>query len=299
MPRRSSKLLLLGLLSVGLWLPISAQSARAPQSERYALLYQSLIVSDARPQFRALGNLWRDMGHLRASLPAYAAALADAPNVTLALQLAEFYLQLEAPDAALDALTLGYAAAPRSTALNAALGFLLAPCDPTRALPHLRAVGFDDRYDSATLPLLSLIRREGALVSPGYSARVGAILMSAELWALAEHAYRCAAAQDPTFAEALAQIAHLRAQQGRSGAYWIAQALALAPTSPDVRLAQALMLRRLGQPGAALEALAVARLYAPNDAALYLETALTYEQLGQAEAAAAWRAQAEAIIGVP
>ncbi|XWX04353.1 hypothetical protein VZO05_02125 [Aggregatilineales bacterium SYSU G02658] len=277
-----------------------AQTSRAPQADRYALLYQSLSLDTRSPTHeRRLADLWRDMGDLRASLPAYTAALTAAPEAALALQLAEFYLTLEDYSAALHVLELGHAAAPRSASLNAMLGFLLAPSLPERALPHLRSVGFDDRYDSATLPLIALIRQEAGFVSPVYSAQVGAVLASAGRLTLAEHAYRFAVAQEPTFAEALAQIAYLRSQQGRDSAYWLEQALALAPTSSDVRLAQALILRQQGELDAALEALAIARLYAPADPVLYRETARTYEQLGRDDLAAVWQAQADALTTAP
>ncbi len=300
--RRLSRLLFFSssLLSVVFWQPVAAQTSRAPQAERYALLYQSLSLETRSPTHeRRLADLWRDMGDLRASLPAYTAALMVAPETNLALQLAEFYLTLEDYSAALDMLELGHAAAPRSAALNAMLGFLLAPSQPERALPYLRAVGFDDRYDSATLPLIALIRQEAGFVSPAYSARVGAVLAGAGRLALAEHAYRFAVAQLPTFAEALAQIAYLRTQQGRDSTHWLDQALALAPTSPDVRLAQALVLRQQGELEAALESLAIARLYAPTDPVLYRETARTYEQLGRDDLAAVWQAQADALTTAP
>lgn len=302
MRRRSFLLVfcLFGLIGAALWRPTVAQAPRAPQAERYTLLYQSLSPETRSPTHeRALGDLWRDMGHLRASLPAYTAALAAVPDANAALQLAEFYLNLEDYSAALHVLELAYATAPRSVPLNALLGFLLAASHPERALLHLRAVGFDDRFDSAALPLIALIHRENGFVSPAYSARVGAVLANAGQLALAEYAYRYAVALEPTFAEALAQVAYLRTERGRDGTYWLDQALALAPTSPDVRLAQALVLRQLGELEAALEALAIARLYAPANPILYRETARTYEQLGRDDLAATWQAQADALTTTP
>lgn len=287
---------LIAALFTAAWFTSVALPPHAPQAERYRLLYRSLMTNeDTTAIAQALGNFWRDVGDLPASLPHTAAALIAAPDPARATQLANTYLALGDYAAALDVLRLAHAASPNAASVNAMLGFLYAPSDPTRALPHLRAVGFDDRYDDAVLPLLVLIRQENATASDVYSARVGAILASTGRFALAEHAYRYAVAQQPNFAEALAQIGYMASQQGRDGSVWIAQALTLDPTSPDVRLAQALVLRHAGDWQAALDALAVARLYAPSSAALYRETARTYELIGRDDLAAQWRAQAEAL----
>lgn len=272
---------------------LQAQTPRSLQSERYERLYEAQAAAFDAATTLALGDGWRNLGDQQRALPYWVASVYQRPDALLAVQVAELLIAQERYADALDILHAAYPYDPQNIPLNATLGFVLAPSDTAGALPYLRAVGFDNRYEDAALPLVGLINANTD--SFRYSAQVGAVLAASGRIALAEAAFRYAAALNAPYAEALAQIGYMRALQTRESLSWIEQAVALAPTSADVRLSQALTLRALNQPEAALEALTLARLYSPDNAVLLAETARTYEQMGLSREAQGWQAQADAL----
>lgn len=285
----SKAALLLVLLLTG---ALHAQAARVLQAERYERLYQAQQQAYSADAALALGDNWRDIGDPQRALPFWVTSTRQRPDAMLAVQAAELLIAQEDYAAALDLLQAAYPASPDNIPLNAMIGFLLAPSDPTQALPYLRVVGFDDRYDDAVLPLTGLINSPR---QPAYSAQAGSVLAADGRYALAEAAYRYAVAWNPPYPEALAQVGYMRVLQGREGLSWVEQAVALAGNSADIRLSQALTLRALQQPDAALTALALARLYSPDNPVLLAETARTYDQMGLTDDARDWQAQADAL----
>lgn len=200
--------------------------------------------------------------------------------------LASAYLQRNQWSAALDTLRQIIARQPDDTWSQFHAGVILAVSAPTDAIPHLRAAILDAAYGqtaSALLPLLT-----GATGDDLIALDIGAQLLEAELWSMAEYAFQYAADISPETAAPFAYVALVRAIQSKDAIPWINAAHRLAPDSGSVHLLHGMILRMTDQPQQALQQLIFALEQTPDDPLVHAELGETHRALGNVDEAIYW-----------
>ncbi len=230
--------------------------------------------------------------------------------------LAEAYLQLNDPNAALGALEdalarygasaqtfSGQAAvyraqsdwpaeraalqnalvlAPDDAGAHYRLGQLLAISDPQQALDHLlRAAQLDPEYDPAVQTLRTAVDLASMQSDPaGGLVIIGRGLALVADWQLADRAFGQAVQADPANAEAWAWWGEAKQHLGEDGGSELDRALELSPNSVVVRALRGLHWKRIGNDRQALLEYQAAAELEPDNAAWKTALGETYARLG-------------------
>lgn len=265
--------------------PETTRDLMAPSARLYSIEAQASVNGWTAQRYRDAGDLRLLMNDLPGALAYWEAAYALEPgSVTLTRQLAEGYVQTGQWAEAIDLLDALLDLTPTFSWAHYQRGLLLAAYDPAAAIDSLRAAETNPAYSVSARLLLDVleVRGEDSLIG----MYVGQELLDQELYGYAEHAFRQAAAIGSPYPEALAYVALARDSQGKDGTEWIAQAIELAPDSPQVRFIFGLHLRWLGDYAASRDALLIAVALDPDNPAFYAELGEAYRllrELGQAE----------------
>lgn len=248
-----------------------------PLQALYQVEAQASVDGWTPERSRLAGDLWREAGDLTRAVAYWEAAT---PDATVLRDRAQAYLELARWADASDALDRLLALLPDDSTDQAwaefQLGAIRMATDPARAADLLMAA--QSTYPAEVTVLLP------ALTSPTDPTRAGIALADVKLWAYAELAFSQVAG-DPL---ALAYGGWARDMQGKSGARWIEQAVALAPDSAQVRLLQGLHLRLNYAYGDSLSAIIQATALDPENAALYAELGTAYQLTGDLTTAEHW-----------
>jgi len=242
------------------------------------------------------GSLWRDAGDLTQAIGYWEAAVgplsSPAESSTgLLRELADAALQLQRWPLATDTLNALLKIDPNNSWAQVRLGLIQAPFDPVSAATHLQAATGAVDYQTIIPPLLTVLQDHPD--DPLISMRVGLQLANLELWPYAEQAFRQAIivaqpSDGDTLPLALAYTGLARDSQGKNGAPWIDEAVALAPRDSQVSYIQGLHLRRIEDYAGSLQAIIKAVALAPDNPALYAELGKAYILVGDYSYAERW-----------
>lgn len=233
------------------------------------------------------GSLWRLMGDSTRALPHWEAAAALNPTPDLLRQLAQFHI--EDGEWALAWARLGdlLALAPEDAWGIHHAGMLIAAYDPLRARDYLlRTASARNRYSNTAQRLLVAIGDDFS--DPLIGSSVGAVLVSEEQWSLAENAFRYAVALNHPYAEGLAWVGFIRAQQGKDGTDWLRSAINIAPDDATVRYIEGLYARAIGDLDYSVAALLLAVSFDPLNPVFYAELGNTHRAMGNLTEAEYW-----------
>lgn len=262
-----------------------AQAQGRPQQALYYLQAQAAHAPWTAAEWWLAGDLWAQMGDPVRALAHWATAAQMEGSPQRWRTLAQTYLaqgRIEETYAALEAML---ALEPESSWARTRYGLILAASDPLRARPYLQAASLDPDYGAVVRLLLGLLNTPD---DPALPLQVGLLLAAQEHWALAEYAFRYAAAWNYPMPLAEAYVALMRVRQGRSPDLWLQAALDAAPEDADVRYVQGLVLRALGDLIGSSQAFFGAILSDPSNAAVYAELGYTYRLRGDLQEAEYW-----------
>lgn len=264
-----------------------------------ALFYVEQIARDTgwTPDLhRMAGDLWRDMGSIPRALPHYAAAAENSGDAVLLAQLAGHYITTDSATEALDILRRVLAINPEDRWANFQAAVLLAASNPNEAEIYLLKAIYDDTDNGEIarqlLPIIQQHRND-----PLIGLRVGAVLAQARRWQAAEWAFEYVAAAYYPLPEATAYTGLMRDLQGKDGAPWLAQALALAPENVTVRLIDGIHRRFMGDYAGSEQSLLVALALDPQNPIVHVELGLTNQEEGKLHEASYWLQSAVQISG--
>ncbi|GEM_PF-475403 len=269
-----------------LWTEVTAESllAALPRSGRPAQAIYRLESLAARDgwdgdRLRLAGDLYRELGDVRAAAAYWERAAAYFPNDPVLLRrLADVYLEIGEWTRAADILAHLRAVSPDSTPDDTwaafQLGLIRASVSPSAA-DDLRAAMIEPAYERIASQLIGVLSRPD---DPLRVLRAGIVMADAELWSAAELAFSYAASDpDPSVtALALAYGAFARDKQGKDGSLWINQAVTLAPDDARVRYLLGLHLRATRDFEGSLRALAAAAALDPSRPEIYAELGTAY-----------------------
>lgn len=238
-------------------------------------------------------QLWLSLGDVRRARPHLeGAAASDNPDALR--DLIDVSIQFNQPQEALAQLErlLMVASTDRRALYQSAL--LLLPFDPLRAQQRLQQVTLDVQYGDSARTILTMMRQTPP--DELWSARVGALLASEELWPYAEWAFVYAAQNLPS-AEAWAYAGLMRDAQGGHGGLYFDKALTQQAGSPQVQMALGIHRRQHGDEEGALLALQFALTLDPLNPAIHAELGTTYQVLGDVAQADKWLQSAYTLSG--
>lgn len=266
---------------------------RIVQNRRDGRSYQALYQIEAQaaregwtPELRrAAGDVWYELGDRGAAVGHWAAAVSmGARDPLLLRELAAGYVSLQRWGNATDTLALLLGVDPEHEWGHYQLALIRAPFNPAEAEIHLRAVVSSAAYGETAGALLTVLRDYGA--DSLLSFHVGLIFVGRELWGHAELAFTYAALTNYPLPEAMAYVGLARGKQGKDGAAWADQAVALDPANPQVVYLYGLHLRTVGDFEGSLNAFLRAAIIDPQNPAIQAELGTAYRllgDLGQAE----------------
>jgi tetratricopeptide (TPR) repeat protein len=233
------------------------------------------------------GDLWDDIGDQTRAIAHWEAATQLLPDVDRYQRLITAYIERGAWDLAHDRLHDLLASAPEDAWGLYHMGALLAPSAPRQASDYLqRSIDHGERYDADARALQDAIGTR--YNDPLVAARVGAVLANQQAWSLAERAFRQATARNFPYPSAMAQVAVMRAQQGKDGREWLNAALVYAPDNANVRFFEGVYWRTREDYAASVDALLTAITLAPNNPTVFAELGNTYRTMGNLTEAEYW-----------
>lgn len=243
---------------------------------------------------REAAEAWVELGDEMRALEHWEASVRAEPGMTNLRHAASMNLRRGDWAAAFRHLEALHERAPENEWAAYHGGALLAASHPPQAIAWLQPLTLQENpYQLPAQALLDVLTDAESPVPLG--ARVGAVLASAEQWALAEHAFQIAAVSDYPFAEAMAYVAVMRSQQGKDGAPWLAQAIDLAPQDANVRYAEGIYWRTLEAYDQSVLALLTAVVLEPETAIFHAELGNTYRAMGSLNDAETWLLSAIAL----
>lgn len=280
---------LLGIVAAlaGWWIQAAASVDPArPAQSLYHVRLQAAQSGWTPDLYSRAGDLLNQMGDLRGAVAHWQAAYLDDPRN--ARQLAEAYITLGDWHRAADVLRDMLADDGDDAFAHFHLGLILAASDRLQSAEHLRRVESPAVRGDTARAVLAVLEDDAASNGASYGVRVGWALLQHDQPALAENAFRHAAAWDAGDSVALAYTALARALQGKDGDAAIHAALTQSPQSATVHYVHGLYLQQIGAELASRDAFARAVQLNPQEDRFYAALADAYTRLGLLEHAAYW-----------
>ncbi len=184
-------------------------------------------------------------------------------------------------------------AEPGEPSLYIRLGILQAIDDPGKALVTLTQAATINPLEADNLVTIRSSLFNWDEQSPDYAyARLGVAYLGLNEFQLADAALSRAVAYNPAYGEALAYLAFTRSRLDQPALGAIQQAIALSPDSPTIHYLAGVIWKQRGRMWEARQSFERARVLDPENPALAVEIATTYQADNQNELAEWWMLQA-------
>ena len=234
---------------------------------------------------KTAGDIWESVGDFSRAVSYWELAAKLQPDdAPLMRRLAQAYLELERWSQAVMALSRVVEQSDDNWA-RFQLGILQSVYDSRAATEYLNLAARDPQYQGVVTALLPALGERSELAR---AMRLGTTLATYTYWPAAEYVFQYAASMTPVFPEALAYVGIARDQQGKDGSIQIAQAVALAPDTAQVRYLEGIHYQLIQNPDASLQSLLLATTLDPLNPAYAAELGTTYDRMGIAVSAEYW-----------
>ncbi|TVR23648.1 MAG: hypothetical protein EA396_02880 [Anaerolineaceae bacterium] len=285
---RPRYIVLLGIITAltGWWVQAVSVDPQRPSQSLYRVRLQAAQTGWTPDLYGRAGDLLNQMGDLRGATAHWQAAYMDDPH--RARRLAEAFITLQDWERAANVLRDMLTADDGDQFAHFHLGMIVAASNPLQAADHLQRVASPPVRYGAAQAVLAALEDEADANGASDGVRVGWALLQSDQPALAERAFRHAAAWDAGDSVALAYTALARGMQGKDGDASMQAALMQSPQSATVHYVHGLYLQQIGADTASRDAFARAIQLNPQEDRFYAALAAVYTRLGLLEDAAYW-----------
>ncbi|MCA0458597.1 MAG: hypothetical protein LCI00_31860 [Chloroflexi bacterium] len=266
--------------------PVSLEVAvQRPMQSLYQIEEQASANGWTAELAKTAGDIWEGVGDFSRAVAYWELAAKLQPDgVVLTRRLAQAYLELERWSQSVIALSRVVEQSDDNWA-HFQLGILQSVYDSHAAAEHLNLAARDPLYQGVVTALLPAVEERSDLVR---AMRIGTTLATYTYWPAAEYVFQYGASMTPVFPEALAYVGIARDQQGKDGSVQIAQAVALAPKTAQVRYLEGIHFQLTQNSDASLQSLLLAATLDPLNPAYAAELGTTYDRMGIAVSAEYW-----------